>query len=467
MKKLSVFMLSVITMFVLAVTCFTCTAVTVENVDNVKTATRPTYAVLSWDKSEGAQGYGVFMYDSTAKKYISLAVVKSTYIRIEELTPGKNYVFAIRAYAKQSGKTVWSALLSKAVVATRPECVSVIKAASTETSVTISWNKSAGATGYRIFKYNPANKTWDIAVKATSQQKATFKFLNQGKNYIYAVRPYFNTGTSVVWSTSQTQVLTSTLPPKVIGVRVDSTIDSASLTWSASSGATKYYIYQYDSAAKAYKAIASTTKNQYKITGLEINKNYYFLVRAVKSVTANGKTTHYWGAYSDKIKVHTAVDPSYWGEQYTAVINQYNSSYSVMDINNDNIPELFVRYGTCAADEVFKVYTMKNSKAYYMGSVSAGAYVAPTTTGNGFYSVFVKTGAEIVSYYTANDVDGHDNAKGKRIYSSAYETESDVLTLTKAKEYDKTDISGLFWYGNPKNTNDEKIKNGKGTYFGY
>ena len=54
-------------------------------------------AKLTWDKVSGAEGYRVYIYNFTAKKYKKYKDVKRTSCEINSLTEGKNYLFKVAA----------------------------------------------------------------------------------------------------------------------------------------------------------------------------------------------------------------------------------------------------------------------------------------------------------------------------------------------------------------------------------
>lgn len=63
---------------------------------------------LSWDKVDDALGYNVYQYDVSTKKYTLLGSTKKIVYKATNLNPGTTYQFAIRAYKKVDGKTVYS-----------------------------------------------------------------------------------------------------------------------------------------------------------------------------------------------------------------------------------------------------------------------------------------------------------------------------------------------------------------------
>lgn len=104
---------------------------------------------------------------------------KNTNIHIKGIKVGKT---TIKVKAGKSSK--------KIKVTVYPKTVSGVRAAkNSETSATISWAKSKGATGYTIYRSNNRNAGY---VKVASQKGTTFRNngLAQGKYYYYKIQAY-------------------------------------------------------------------------------------------------------------------------------------------------------------------------------------------------------------------------------------------------------------------------------------
>lgn len=88
--------------------------------------------------------------------------------------------------------------------------------------------------------------------------------------------------------------------PGVIKTSVNSS--AVTLKWNKVDGATGYRVYIYDAKAKSYKALVTTSKNSYKVTGLNSATTYRFAVKAyVKTVSGN-----VWADAYTKVSVKTA-----------------------------------------------------------------------------------------------------------------------------------------------------------------
>lgn len=180
------------------------------DVKTVKATVAKDSIKLTWSKSEGAKGYRVYRYVPSSKSWKALKTTTSRSYTVTKLTAGKKYIFAVRPYAKQDGITSWAGKLTKIAVAAAPKAPEKLRSTVTSNSVTLRWNASEGATGYRIYIWNVSKKKWDIASSSVKSTSAKITNLKAGKNYIFAVKPYTRYGSINSWgSYSQIKVTTA------------------------------------------------------------------------------------------------------------------------------------------------------------------------------------------------------------------------------------------------------------------
>ena len=356
MKKILSLITSVVSLILLTAMCFTCLAVSApKSVSSVTYTSTSTSITLSWNNVK-ATGYRVFRYNTSSKKWTGVATTSSTKVTVKKLKPGTKAIYAVRAYNKQGDNIAWAKSLAKITAGTRPKNVTGLKASSKATSVTLSWSKAAGATGYRIYKYNPSAKKWDIQLKATNKTSATIKELSSGKNYIFAVKPYYNSGKGILWASKYTQIKTTTLPAKVKGVKINVTESGiGTITWNKTSGAQKYYVYSYNTSTKKYSLVGKTNKTNFTVENLNTARRYYYAVRAARFLDSEA----YSGSLSSLAKSPLTVYRNFMRN------NSKYTHFYVLDINKDGIYELIVNQNNSFSADV---YTYKNSKVTHLGS---------------------------------------------------------------------------------------------------
>lgn len=159
---------------------------------------------LSWKKVDGATGYRVYVKDGSGWKALKTTISDS--YTVSGLKSGAKYTFAVKSYVKSGNSTSWSPVYTSTSVYTIPSVPSKVSAAVDGDSVTLSWKKTGGETGYRVYVYNYDTKKWETAVRSTKNLKASFDGLKKGKTYKYAVRPYVYTGSEYIWAKSYKSV---------------------------------------------------------------------------------------------------------------------------------------------------------------------------------------------------------------------------------------------------------------------
>ena len=152
---------------------------------------------VTWDKVKSADGYRVYMKEHG--KWKSLGKVPSNSYICKGLETGKKYTFTVRAYKKANTGTVLSAYNKKGISGTpklsTPELKSVKRSAS---GVTFRWKKTAGATGYIVYR-KANNGSWR-ALYATNNVSYKDTVAKKGVKYTYTVRAYRKTSIGNVYS---------------------------------------------------------------------------------------------------------------------------------------------------------------------------------------------------------------------------------------------------------------------------
>ena len=143
---------------------------------------------LSWKTVADADGYVIRV--KTGKKWSTEKTIKNNRIityTYKKGTPGKKYVFEVKAFKKVNGKTTFSKYktATKKVV---PQTVTA-KAKASKNNVVVKWNKVSGASGYVVMKKK--GKTWVKAAQVNAKKLYfTDKKVKKGKVYSYKVKAY-------------------------------------------------------------------------------------------------------------------------------------------------------------------------------------------------------------------------------------------------------------------------------------
>ncbi len=160
--------------------------------------------------------------------------------------------------------------------------VNTLKASVTATTVTLTWNKVSGATGYKV--YRQYGRKWKvIALPKTNKQ--VVKKLTSGVTYKFCVRAFKGSGKKAQYGKLSPVVSARPVciaPKTVTATPVSPT--AAKLSWSSLSSAKGYLVQKYDEAKKAWVKAASTTSTTVTVSGLKTNVAVKFRVRGYTQV---------------------------------------------------------------------------------------------------------------------------------------------------------------------------------------
>lgn len=172
----------------------------------------------------------------------------------------------------------------------------------TTNAVRINWNKVSGATGYKVFRYDPTTKKWTALKAIYDPNILTYKDsgLKSGTVYKYRVKAFVKSGGKFYFGKSCDTIMTTTKPtaPKI--TKANKTSSAVRLFWNKVT-CSGYKIQRYNAATKKWvdvKKVSSATTN-YKISSLKKNTSYKFRVLAY---TYDGKknVSGAWSYYTVK-----------------------------------------------------------------------------------------------------------------------------------------------------------------------
>ncbi|MCC8192261.1 MAG: fibronectin type III domain-containing protein [Ruminococcus sp.] len=177
---------------------------------------------------------------------------------------------------------------------------------STSSAVRINWNKVAGATGYRIYRYNSTTKKWVKVTTIKNGSTTTYKQtgLKSGTTYKYKVKAYIKAGGVNYWGSASSAITTSTKPSTAKFTTASKTTTAICLNWKKVTGASGYQIQKYNSSTKKWSTVKTITSGStltYRISGLKKGTVYKYRIRAYRTV--NGEKLS--GAWSATKKVTT------------------------------------------------------------------------------------------------------------------------------------------------------------------
>ena len=166
----------------------------VSNVTGFKASSTSANAVkLTWKKSSGANGYVVYRYNTSTKKYGRIAKITSNTYTDKKLKSGTSYKYAVRAYKTVNGKELLSTSYPQIATSTNPATVS-FKLTAGSKKATVKWSKVTGASGYKIYYKTSKNGKW-VGLKTVNNKTTNYTKtkLASKKTYYFTVKAYRTT----------------------------------------------------------------------------------------------------------------------------------------------------------------------------------------------------------------------------------------------------------------------------------
>jgi uncharacterized protein (TIGR02145 family)/uncharacterized repeat protein (TIGR02543 family) len=258
---------------------------------------------VRWSAVSGASGYYVYRSTSASGSYSQVENTSSTSITNTGLSSSTTYYYKISAY-NNGGESSQSSYASATTNVAAPNTPIDIRAtAVSSSSITVSWSAVSGATGYYVYRSTNASSSYS-QVENTSSASVTNTGLSSGTTYYYKVSAYNDGGESSQssYASATTNLAVPSAPTSVSATAASSS--SITVSWSAVSGASGYYVYRSTSASGSYSQVENTSSTSVTNTGLSSSTTYYYKVSAYNnggesSQSSYGNATTAMGMITD------------------------------------------------------------------------------------------------------------------------------------------------------------------------
>lgn len=164
--------------------------------------------------------------------------------------------------------------------------------------VYLSWSAAENVNGYTVYRSEDNGKM--SAIKDVTDTSTYNYNLINGKDYVYAVRPYiFDKMHEKVYGTfsNSLEIQVGVKTPQKLSAAMQSTI-STFLSWNGDELADGYMIYKSEDNVN-WSLVKSINETNTVTYGLENGKEYYFRVKAYRTI--NGKKRY--SDYSESVKI--------------------------------------------------------------------------------------------------------------------------------------------------------------------
>ena len=243
---------------------------------------------LKWDKNADATGYVVEQYKGGKWTQILKTTGNTTLqCTASSLAPETRYSFRIKSY-KKTGSVVVCSDYTNIAATTRIACVSGLTAkSSTVSSVTLSWNRVASATGYVVEIYKGGKWNTVLTTKNNTALSCKVTGLAAGSTYKARIKCYRLANGAYSFS-EYLEADVNTKIANVTGFKASgNTASSITFSWNKNTAATGYIveIYKGGKWTQILNAKSNTTLTC-TATGLSANATYSVRIKSFKKTTA-------------------------------------------------------------------------------------------------------------------------------------------------------------------------------------
>ena len=311
------------------------------------------------------------------------------------------------------------------------------------TTATFNWTAVSGATGYNIQYRVVGTSTWSTGTATTNLYNATN--LTAGSNYEWQVQTICSTSSTSAFSAS-TNFTTTGGCGTPTGLSASSiTTTSASLGWTAATGAVTYNV-EYGTSLTALTTVTGITTNSYALSSLSSGIKYYFEVQTVCS-----------GGSSSYSSVDSFTTTSTCGTPTGLTVSSITTTSATTGWTAVSGAVTYnVEYGTSLT--ALTTVTGVTTNSYALSSLSSGTkyYFKVQTVcsaGSSIYSAVdsltttstcgTPTGLTVSSITSSGATTGWTAVTGAVTYNVAYGTSLTALTTVTGITTNSYAVSGL------------------------
>lgn len=246
---------------------------------------------LEWNYQENVDGYRLYIRDTKNSKWTPIANLSGAHnntYKHSGLKPNTTYTYCVRACYKSKGELVLAPISDSLITYTGPKAVSGLNVTGcSDSSITLSWSKSSGASGYELYRYDSKKGGYVLVSRVENGTTYTVSGLKAVTAYQFYIKSYAEHNGTRYYGTGVTYYA-STSPAKVATVLTYTIGNKTMLKWTTVSYADGYSIYRYDKNKKTYTWLADVSgiNNRYYLTDT-VSSSYSYHVLSYK--TYNGR----------------------------------------------------------------------------------------------------------------------------------------------------------------------------------
>lgn len=164
------------------------------------------FVTLTWDKQTAANGYEVFKYDASSKKYVlykNITNPNTNTCKVTGLASNNKYSFKVRAYQIDDSEKTYApfgTVVSQYTSIAKPKLNSA--KSTSKKKIKASWSKVGGASGYQVMwsTYKNFSKNYKTKSVTSKYLSKTVTAAQSKKTYYVRVRAYKTVNGKKVYS---------------------------------------------------------------------------------------------------------------------------------------------------------------------------------------------------------------------------------------------------------------------------
>ncbi|MGN1442376.1 MAG: fibronectin type III domain-containing protein [Acutalibacteraceae bacterium] len=163
----------------------------IDKVNSIRVQSADSQSItLQWNAVGNADGYKVYFKADNAKKYTSAGTVITPSVVIDSLTSGSVYSFRIKAFRyNEKQKPEYGDLSDEFKTVTAPKKVkNIVTSTISDSSITLSWSASAGATHYEISYFSREENKFIVHAVVSGQTSFEVAGLSPASVYTFRIR---------------------------------------------------------------------------------------------------------------------------------------------------------------------------------------------------------------------------------------------------------------------------------------
>jgi fibronectin type 3 domain-containing protein len=267
---------------------------------------------LTWSASTGATSYHV-KRSTTSGAETQVSAPTTNNFTDSTVTNGTKYFYEVSA-VNSIGESANSNEINATPAApqTAPPSPANLQGTAGNAQVALTWSPSTGATTYHVKRSTTSGAESQIAAPATNNFTDTT--VTNGTKYFYEISAVNSTGESANSNEiAATPAAPQTAPPTPANLQATGGNAQISLTWTASTGATKYNVKRSTTSGGPFTTtLASPTATNYTDTTVTNGTPYFYVVSAVNSTgeSANSTQATATPAATVAVDVTITIDPT-------------------------------------------------------------------------------------------------------------------------------------------------------------